>query len=107
MATATTDHAVEAHDDHEHHPTARTYWITFLLLAVLTAIEVAWSYLGLEGLSGIVNFVAAFDGETLGEPSNTREVDVTLDYRIREGMFRGLWLRLRSSIVDDAAFSRR
>ncbi|NNE95847.1 MAG: cytochrome C oxidase subunit IV family protein [Acidimicrobiales bacterium] len=51
MATATTDHAVEAHDDHEHHPTARTYWITFLLLAVLTAIEVAWSYLGLEGLA--------------------------------------------------------
>ncbi len=49
MATATTDHAVESHDDHEHHPTARTYWITFVMLAVLTAIEVAWSYLGLEG----------------------------------------------------------
>ena len=51
MATATTDHAVEAHDDHEHHPTARTYWITFVMLAILTAVEVAWSYLGLSGVA--------------------------------------------------------
>jgi len=51
MATATTDHAVETHDDHEHHPTARTYWLTFLALAILTAVEVGWSYLGLSGVA--------------------------------------------------------
>ena len=51
MATTTTDHGTDAaHDDHEHHPTATTYWITFVMLAVLTAVEVGWSYLGLEGV---------------------------------------------------------
>jgi len=51
MATATSDHTVEAHTDHEHEPTARTYWLTFLALAILTALEVAWSYLGLSGIA--------------------------------------------------------
>lgn len=37
------------HDDHAHHPTERQYWIVFVVLAVLTAIEVAWSFMGLEG----------------------------------------------------------
>ncbi len=41
----------DSHDDHGHHPTERHYWIVFAVLAVLTAIEVAWSYLGLEGVS--------------------------------------------------------
>lgn len=52
MTTTTTDHGTDvAHDDHEHHPTAKTYWITFVLLAILTAVEVGWSYLGLEGIA--------------------------------------------------------
>lgn len=37
-------------DDHGHHPTERHYWVIFAILAVLTAIEVAWSYLGFEGI---------------------------------------------------------
>jgi len=37
------------HDDHAHHPTERQYWVVFVALAVLTAVEVVWSYLGLDG----------------------------------------------------------
>lgn len=33
----------------EHHPTERQYWGVFVLLAIITAFEVAWSYLGFEG----------------------------------------------------------
>lgn len=41
---------VHHHDDaHEHHPTERQYWVVFVILALLTAVEVAWSYTGLEG----------------------------------------------------------
>lgn len=36
------------HDDHGH-PSESSYWLIFLGLAVLTAVEVAWSYLGLSG----------------------------------------------------------
>ncbi len=38
-----------SHADHVHHPTERQYWIVFVALAVLTAVEVAWSYMGLNG----------------------------------------------------------
>lgn len=55
VASAATTHGDHAgsHGDHgeHHHPTERQYWIVFVILAVLTAIEVAWSYLGLEGIS--------------------------------------------------------
>ncbi len=45
------DHSTTHDDDHEHHPTAKTYWLTFLALVILTALEVAWSYLGLSGVA--------------------------------------------------------
>ena len=46
--TAThTDTHDGAHDD--HHPTETQYWVVFVALAILTAVEVAWSYLGLSG----------------------------------------------------------
>ncbi len=48
--TDATSHA--AHTDHDHddaHPTERQYWLVFIALFVLTAIEVAWSFIGLEG----------------------------------------------------------
>ena len=54
MSTTTTavadDHAPSHSDEHEHHPTTSTYWFTFVGLVVLTAIEVLWSYLPLEGV---------------------------------------------------------
>lgn len=45
----TTEAVHGEHDDHEHHPTERQYWVVFVALAVLTAIEVAWSYMGHDG----------------------------------------------------------
>lgn len=63
MATNTTDHeslalhADEDHHDAEHHPTEGQYWIVFAILAVLTAIEVAWSYLGLSGPALVVPLI--------------------------------------------------
>ncbi len=40
---------IHAHDD--SHPTEKQYWVVFVVLAVLTAVEVAWSYMGLEGVA--------------------------------------------------------
>lgn len=48
------DHAPSHADDHEHHPTATTYWLTFVGLVILTAIEVLWSYLPIEGVVLVV-----------------------------------------------------
>ncbi len=45
LAHATTEH-------HHRHPTPKQYWIIGLILAILTGIEVALSYI--EGLRGFV-----------------------------------------------------
>lgn len=54
----TTDAVHGEHQDHAHHPTERQYWVVFVALAVLTAIEVAWSYLGVEGAALVVPLLA-------------------------------------------------
>jgi hypothetical protein len=62
----------------------------------------------LPGLTAALN-LARGTGARNPDGSSARaigEVDLTLDYRIKQGMFRGLWLRLRGSIVDDDAASR-
>ncbi len=43
--------------EHHAHPTEKFYWIIFALLAVITALEVAWSYIGLEGPSLVIPLV--------------------------------------------------
>jgi len=48
--TETAAHSA-THDDHDHHPTERQYWMVFVALVILTAIEVAWSFLGFEGIT--------------------------------------------------------
>ncbi len=48
--TETATHSDTGHDDHAH-PTERQYWVVFVILAVLTAVEVAWSFIGLEGIA--------------------------------------------------------
>ena len=45
------------HGDEAHHPTEREYWIVFFALAVITAVEVAWSYLGLEGVALVLPLI--------------------------------------------------
>lgn len=53
---AHTDHADHGvHDD--HHPTETQYWIVFVALAILTAVEVAWSYLGLSGMALVLPLI--------------------------------------------------
>jgi cytochrome c oxidase subunit IV len=47
-------HGDAAHADHANHPTETQYWVVFVVLAALTAIEVAWSFLGFEGVSLVV-----------------------------------------------------
>ena len=46
----TTEHAAPAasdHDAHDEHPSEKNYWIIALILAVITAVEVALSYVDL------------------------------------------------------------
>ena len=69
--------------------------------ALLASLSYDFSELGAEGVSVILNFVAAFDGETLGVRRDAREVDVTLDYRAKKGWLESFWLRLRFSWLDE------
>ncbi len=46
----TTTHAAPAadeHDEHDDHPTEKKYWVIALILGVITAVEVALSYVDL------------------------------------------------------------
>ncbi len=53
MAESTT----QVHDEHDTHPTERSYWAVFVALAALTSLEIAWSYLGLEGPALVIPLV--------------------------------------------------
>jgi len=53
-----------------------------------------------------VNFVAGFDGKLDGVRDDAREVDVTLDYRAKEGWLHGFWLRLRGSWLSEESTGR-
>jgi cytochrome c oxidase subunit 4 len=57
-STITSEAHGVAHDDHGDHPTEKQYWIVFVVLAVFTAVEVAWSYLGLSGPALVLPLVA-------------------------------------------------
>jgi hypothetical protein len=71
--------------------------------ALLASLSYDFSRLGADGLTVILNFANGWDGRVLGVRGDAREVDVTLDYRLPEqlGLFRGLWLRVRASWLDD------
>ncbi len=53
---STDTHGHSDHDDHAH-PTEKQYWIVFVILAVITAVEIAWSYMGLEGPALVVPLI--------------------------------------------------
>jgi len=55
-----------------------------------------------KGLSATIN-MAWGDTPDSGENSSPdqQEVDFTLDYRLQEGPFKGLWLRARAAFVDE------
>lgn len=56
--TLEADVAHDDHADHGDHPTEKLYWVVFAILAVLTAVEVLWSYLGLSGPVLVLPLVA-------------------------------------------------
>jgi hypothetical protein len=71
--------------------------------------ERAWS-LGLSysakflpGWSGFLQYArgdGGFDSVLLIDRSDEQEWDLTVDYEIKEGRWRGFWLRLRGSVLD-------
>ena len=62
-----------------------------------------FSGVGVDGLSAIVNFVAAFDGRLFGD---AQEVDVTLDYKVKQGLLQSFWLRVRGSWLNEELTDR-
>ncbi|MGI9590428.1 MAG: OprD family outer membrane porin, partial [Myxococcota bacterium] len=74
--------------------------------ALLASISYDFSHLGVRGLSFIVNFVAGFDGKILGVRRNAQEVDLTIDYKIRQGWLESFWLRLRGSWLAEQGRER-
>jgi hypothetical protein len=65
--------------------------------ALLASLSYDFAGVGVEGLTAIVNFVAAFDGKRLGVRQDAEELDFTVDYRIRGGWLESFWLRVRAS----------
>jgi cytochrome c oxidase subunit 4 len=56
--TDTIDHTGhDTHEAHGDHPTERAYWQVFVLLAVVTAVEIAWSYIGVSGVALVLPLV--------------------------------------------------
>ena len=74
--------------------------------AVLLGVSWDLARIGIPHVSGFVNFVNGWDADVLGRSQqSSRSVDATLDYKVREGFFRGFWLRLRGSWLGDPAAS--
>ena len=80
MAADTTTADVAAHDDHDHaHPTEKSYWIVFVILAALTALEVWWSYNGTTGLALVLPLI----------------IMMLVKFGIVAGFFMHLWFDLK------------
>ena len=70
--------------------------------AFLASLSYDFAGAGIDGLHAIVNFVAAFDGQVQGVRDDSQELDLTVDYRRKEGKLRGFWLRVRGSWLGDS-----
>jgi hypothetical protein len=68
--------------------------------AFLASASYDFSGRGLAGLSIITNFVAGFGGEIDGLSGDRKELDLTIDYRIKDGLLKNFWLRFRTSWLD-------
>lgn len=55
-ATSDAADAVDGHDAHGH-PSEGQYWIVFVALAIITAVEVLWSYLDVSGPALVVPLI--------------------------------------------------
>lgn len=59
MTDSAIDHVTVGDDlgGHDEHVAESQYWIVFVGLAVLTAIEIAWSYIGLSGIALVLPLI--------------------------------------------------
>jgi caa(3)-type oxidase subunit IV len=57
MSDTTVAPDVDHDEDHGDHPTEKQYWVIFAVLAVFTALEVAWSYIGLDGAALVLPLI--------------------------------------------------
>jgi len=74
--------------------------------ALLASASYDFGEIGLVGLTAILNFSAGFDGKRLGVRSNSQEIDLTLDYKIKSGWLKSFWLRLRASWLNEEVDDR-
>jgi hypothetical protein len=60
-----------------------------------------FSRIGLKGVSGFVNYARGYTPDQGRNASpDQNELDITLDFRPKEGYLEGMWLRLRAAFVD-------
>jgi hypothetical protein len=69
--------------------------------ALLASLSYDFAGIGVEGFKIITNFVASFNGKSETGRRDSQEIDVTLDYRIKQGFMESLWLRVRGSFLAD------
>lgn len=73
--------------------------------AWLLGLSFDFKRVGLDGLSAFASFASGrgiVDPGTRMSLPDEREIDVTVDYKLPEGRFRGFWVRLRGAYLDEA-----
>ena len=76
--------------------------------ALLSSLSYDFKGLGVPGLSAIFNAVAAWDARP-SSPSRSRdsqELNLTIDYKIKEGWLESFWLRVRGSWLHEQRTKR-
>jgi hypothetical protein len=77
--------------------------------AWLVGLSYHFERLGLEGLSAAANYAEGYGARDPSSGSSLpdqRGFDLTLDYRLQKGRLRGLWLRVRGSLLDTDGVDR-
>ncbi len=74
--------------------------------AALVSLSYDFAGVGVDGLSAIVNFAAGFDADNEQALGNAQTVDVTIDYRIKQGFLKHFYLRLRGSWLNEERTTR-
>jgi hypothetical protein len=69
--------------------------------ALLASASYDFAGIGVDDLTVIANFVAGFDGKSETGRRDSQEIDVTIDYQIKQGFLESFWLRLRASFLTD------
>ncbi len=69
--------------------------------ALLASISYDFSNRGFEGFTVIMNFVAGFDGKLQDIHDDRQELDLTIDYRAKEGLLKNFSLRVRGSWLNE------